>query len=242
MYTDLLGEVSSALDDHYSPFIKGSNFGNGLYTPPFLHSAYTHGVKSIARSFVFTDLFDVDVQQLDMVSGLFMAEVQLHRAQVMCDLSRSFGRGTLRSDAFNKSLNGEYSGLLKSLVDRTIARNTPSWERIISDALNDAYQFGRASGIRRVSGNSDPLVYKSVAEDACDWCRKLYEKSRSAPKIFHLDTMTRFGVNNLGRRMFHPGNTEIHPVIGSAHSWCRCTIQRAQTNTQIFLGVNLDEI
>lgn len=105
-----------------------------------------------------------------------------------------------------------------------IAEKTGDWsrdfERIVAYNSHLAFEEGKAAMIQRDAGDTDPLVYKTVFEGACEHCQNLYLTNGigSQPKIFKLSELRANGTN-IGRKV-----KDWKAVLGPVHPFCRCLL------------------
>lgn len=149
--------------------------------------------------------------------------------------------------SFQKQLNNETSHkaqfeklihdeLLQGALNRKSLQNIVSdlghktgvwiWHFIVPKEMHNAYEYGRASQIKRFAKNknvknTDPLVYKLVFPQACEHCIRLFLTNGigSPPKIFKLSELVSNGYNT-GLK-----EKDWKPTLYSIHSDCRCSIQ-----------------
>lgn len=114
--------------------------------------------------------------------------------------------------------NRSVKSLSTAISDRTLNWGR-DFDRISDYILHTAFDEGRAAGAEREYGK-DAEVYKTVYPGACKHCIKAYLTNGidSEPIVFKLSVLRANGTN-IGRK-----STELLPVVGPLHPYCRCPI------------------
>lgn len=99
------------------------------------------------------------------------------------------------------------------------------WAKIASTEMHNASEEAKA--VTMGVHGADPLVYKRVRPDACEFCKLLYMDGVK-PRVFRLSDLHANGTN-VGRKANRPrvtgaNATEYKAVLGAMHPWCQCTL------------------
>lgn len=88
-----------------------------------------------------------------------------------------------------------------------------NWQRIVYTEMHNAFEFGRAAQIQRLTGENDPEVYKHTFGGVCRHCIKAYltHGLSSPPRIFKLSELVANGTN-IGKKAI-----DWLPVLGAMH-------------------------
>lgn len=158
-------------------------------------------------------------QSLSDIKGL-KGRIFQDTNQILINNTRPVQEDFLREEILNGVLNK------KSVeeISRDIGKKTGDWnrdfDRIVQFISHTAYEEGKVSHILKYSGEEDPLVYKTVYEESCRHCIRLYltEGLGSEPRTFKLSVLRSNGTN-IGRKV-----DDWKAVIGSTHPYCRCNL------------------
>lgn len=150
---------------------------------------------------------------------------------------------TIKDKAKEAVLNRKGIKELSSDIGHAMGDWSRDLDRMSDYILHEAHDQGRAYGIMRHTGNSDPKVWKRVLDQACAHCTRLYLTGGpgTEPKIFKLSELLSNG-NNIGVKA-----ANWKPVIGPTHPWCRCQLEYyeegaewdASRSTFVFTGKQL---
>lgn len=117
---------------------------------------------------------------------------------------------------------------LGELVETAISESQRDWTFAVDYAVHEVTEEAAATNIVKAFGD-DPLVWKQVNPDCCDYCRIFYTTDGTTPRVFNLSTLVANG-SNIGRKAGRPSlegenATEWKPVLGSTHVRCRCRLR-----------------
>tara|TARA_R100000808_G_C2139759_1_gene147646 strand:- start:790 stop:1485 length:696 start_codon:yes stop_codon:yes gene_type:complete len=186
-----------------------------------LEKSFKRGIKSQEQAFsgIYTnnEFITLDFLKSYAYSALLKSKENFrHKATVLFFNNKS-----------NVDTGVDFSSLQKAFED-LLNSDKNLLSRTISTIINDAYQEGRAAGIKRSLGEN-PYVYKRPHADACSFCKSLYlKKDEVTPVVFKLKELMEAGINNDGRHHHRPETTMWKAVVGSTHPWCRCVIHPLQ--------------
>ena len=104
------------------------------------------------------------------------------------------------------------------------------WMRVAHTEVHNCIEEGKALALVSAHGG-DPLVYKLPQPGACPYCKVLYLKPNGAPRVFKLSDLMANGTN-VGLKAGTPEKTNLKPVIGAVHPFCRCQLHYLPDNSK----------
>jgi hypothetical protein len=217
-FITLSQKLSSDINKSFDNFVINSvGFGlNKSISRSILEKSFNYGIKSQDRAFsgVYSpqEFITLDLLKSYSYSAFMRSKEDFkHKANILLFKEKT-------SQENNETL-------IDKCVKSILTEESSIFSRIISTMINDAYQEGRAAGIKRSVGHTNPYVFKRPQKTSCNFCKSLYlKKDKVTPIIFKLNEMVEAGINNDGRHHHRPENTAWKAVVGSVHPWCRCQL------------------
>lgn len=164
------------------------------------------------------------------------ARVEQNFAQITHDVDDSTRKRKMLGAAVSGITDKESISQIAAKMKKATGDVQRDWLRAAHTEVHNLIEEGKANAIAKLQPDEDPLVYKIPRSDACPYCKLLYLKDGTIPRVFRLSVLMANGTN-IGRKPGRPstsgkGATEYKATLGAMHPWCKCELHYMPRNAR----------